>query len=273
MISLDLNSLLYKTELDIAYLIEQLGEDASTLGAFAEHDQGPHSSALSAASLPNDPGSWCRRAAQRFALLEQLLWDPAQGLFFDAFVGAGGVKRTGYVSASTFYPLWASAEACRAGGVASAVPLTRKERALLVTSALAALEAPGGLLASARASRERFSPNGDRGWDYPNGWAPQQMLAWQALEAHGFHQDAERLAFSWLYLLSSHAIGHGGDLLESYDVVQREAPSTAALADRAAPDRDGSRFAWTAASFKVGLALLDAPERARLAEAVASAGH
>jgi len=253
MVGVDLNSLLYKYEVDLAWLGARLAElDGAGSGATPP-------GALNARH-------WCARARQRFALMKQYLWSSRDGLFYDAFVAASGPMLTGYVSATTLYPLWATTDACE-GSSAAQSPLSAQERSALVTNALAQLEAPGGLLAGSRASRDRFSPRPDRGWDYPNGWAPHQMLAWRALEAHGFHEDAQRLIFSWLYLLLTQVIDYDGNTLEAYDVVQRTRTSSDVGAERG--DLAASGFAWTNASFQVGLSLLDAPERARLAQSVA----
>ena len=238
MVSLDLNSLLYKYEVDLGRLEAELG---------------------------GEPGPWCARAAKRFSLIKKYLWSAREGLFYDGFLTAQGPVPSGYVSATALYPLWASAEACEN----SAAPtLSAEEKSALVTNALAQLEAPGGLLASSRASRERFSARADRGWDYPNGWAPHQMLAWRALTAHGFQEDAQRLAFSWLYLLLTQLIDYDGSTLDRYDVVER---SHAASVDRNGErgELDAAGFAWTNASFQVGFRLLDPAQRARLAQAMA----
>jgi neutral trehalase len=241
MVSVDLNSLLYKSEVDIARL---------------------------EAELSHDPKLWCTRAARRFALMKRHLWSARDGLFYDAFLAPTGPILTGYVSATSLYPLWATAEACEPNG-SEPVTLSAQEKSALVTNALGQLEAPGGLLASARASRERFPARADRSWDYPNGWAPHQMLAWRALEAHGFHEDAQRLAFSWLYLLITQVIDYDGSTLDKYDVVERG--HAADFNPASLPgDLAGGGFAWTNASFQVGLALLDPPRRARLAQAIAS---
>jgi neutral trehalase len=246
MVSVDLNSLLYKYEVDLARLEQELGRD---------------------------PQPWCQRAARRFTLLKKHLWSAREGLFFDAFISDQGPQPTGYVSATALYPLWATAEACpgdgaAAGTKAAEAALSAEEKSALVTNALAQLEAPGGLLASARASRERFSPRADRGWDYPNGWAPHQMLAWQALEAQGFHEDAQRLAFSWLYLLLTQVIDSDASTLDAYDVVERgHRADSDPDSERGDLARDGS--AWTNASFQIGLGLLDPAQRAKLAQATA----
>lgn len=35
------------------------------------------------------------------------------------------------------------------------------------------------------------------------GWAPQQILAWTGLLRYGFDEEAERLAYKWLYMVVS----------------------------------------------------------------------
>jgi len=237
MVSVDLNSLLYQYEVDLARLEAELG---------------------------GEPAPWCARAAKRFALLKKHLWSAREGLFHDGFLAAQGPVPSGYVSATALYPLWATTEACESG---APLTLSAEEKSALVTNALAQLEAPGGLLASSRASRERFSARADRGWDYPNGWAPHQLIAWRALEAHGFHEDAQRLAFSWLYLLLTQMVDYDGSTLDKYDVVER---SHAADFDPDAERGDqAAGFAWTNASFQVGLRLLDPAQKLRLAQAMA----
>ncbi|MEO8178450.1 MAG: trehalase family glycosidase [Deltaproteobacteria bacterium] len=243
MVSVDLNSLLYKYEVDVARL---------------------------EAELERAPEPWCARAGRRFALLKKHLWSAQEGSFYDAFLGPQGPVSTGYVNATALYPLWATAEACLPNGNTASEPgrLSAEEKSALVTNALGQLEAPGGLLASARSSRERFSARADRGWDYPNGWAPHQILAWRALEAHGFHEDAQRLAFSWLYLLLTQVIDYDGSTLDKYDVVERgHALDFDPQSERG--DLGASGFAWTNASFQIGLRLLDPAQRVRLAQALA----
>jgi alpha,alpha-trehalase len=261
MLSVDLNSLLYRAEVDIAYL---LGELARAPGA------GTKAREVSAdVALPGGPGAgaWCARAKHRLELMKAVLWSPRDGLFYDAFLGPQGAVQTGYVSATTLYPLWATADACGSAPLAS---LALEERSLLVTNALEQLEAPGGLLATAKASRDRFSSRDDRQWDYPNGWAPHQMLAWDGLEAHGFRQDEERLISSWLYLIASHVIDHNGTIPEKYDVVAR---THAVFSEYGNVGTDfdyiaTEGFGWMNASFEVGLARLGPDARRRLSQSL-----
>ena len=249
MVTVDLNSLLYKYEVDLAYLTREL------------------SAARRAVSAPN-PEPWCERAKNRMALMKQYLWSARDGLFYDVFLSKQGPVQTGYVSATTLYPLWATALACEAEG-SSARPISAEQASALVTSALEKLEAPGGLLATARASRDRFSEAADRQWEYPNGWAPHQMLAWVGLDAYGFHQDAERLTFAWLYTLLTNVVDYNGTIPEKYDVVQRthavfsEYGNVGTEFDYIAAEG----FGWMNASFQVGVKRLSAAERSRLLSA------
>ena len=75
-----LNSLLYKTEMD-------LEEIARTLGKNKEADE------------------WKTRAAKRQKQIAEFTWDAARGEFFD--YNFTDNKRSDYEYASTFYPLWA----------------------------------------------------------------------------------------------------------------------------------------------------------------------
>ncbi len=78
----DLNSLLYKYELDMA-------REASLLGK------------------PSKAAQWKRQAAARRASINRYLWNPKLGLYMDYdFVKH---QSSTYVYATTFYPLWAGA--------------------------------------------------------------------------------------------------------------------------------------------------------------------
>jgi alpha,alpha-trehalase len=75
-----LNSLLYKTERDLARIAEMLGRN-------------------------EDRAGWLKRAEDRKERIEKYLWDRERGLFFDYdFVKQG---RSSYEYATTLYPLWA----------------------------------------------------------------------------------------------------------------------------------------------------------------------
>ncbi len=75
-----LNSLLYKTEKDLAALSQAIGRN-------------------------QDAARWTERAEARRAAINKYLWDEKAGMFFDYDVERGA--RSSYVYATTFYPLWA----------------------------------------------------------------------------------------------------------------------------------------------------------------------
>jgi len=75
-----LNTLLYKTEKDLAKMAQELGRSA-------------------------DAANWERAATRRKELINRYLWDEARGLYFDYNFESG--KRSSYEFVTTFYPLWA----------------------------------------------------------------------------------------------------------------------------------------------------------------------
>lgn len=78
----DLNSLLYKYELDMARMAALLHK-------------------------PSDAAQWKRQAAARRAAINRYLWNPRRGLYMDYdFVTH---RHSTYVYATAFYPLWAGA--------------------------------------------------------------------------------------------------------------------------------------------------------------------
>jgi alpha,alpha-trehalase len=259
MATVDLNSLLYKYEIDIAHLLGELSGPSAPLS--------PTGPSRSKRSADDTPQVLCERASRRFSLMKRHLWSAQDGLFYDALVTPAGTLQTGYVSATTLYPLWATAEA---PGRCAPAPLSDEERSALVTNALGQLESAGGLLITAPASRDLYSDRADRQWDYPNGWAPHQMLAWRGLSAHGFEEDAQRLAFSWLFTLLSNVVDFNGTIPEKYDVVERthavfsEYGNVGTEFDYIANEG----FGWVNASFQVGLSVLSPKERRRLGQAI-----
>ncbi|HQT92937.1 MAG TPA: trehalase family glycosidase, partial [Candidatus Kryptobacter bacterium] len=73
--------------------------------------------------------TWKKKAKKRKELMTKYLWNEKRGMFFDYnYVER---KQADYVSATTFYPLWA--------GVA-----TKKQADALIRNALPLLEMPGG---------------------------------------------------------------------------------------------------------------------------------
>ncbi|MDE2143433.1 MAG: trehalase, partial [Elusimicrobia bacterium] len=227
-LTVDLNSLLYKTETDIAEIIDR------RFGGELRLSDGR----LEFAS------DWRDRAAARKKRMNELFWDAKRGMFFD--YDYKNKRRSTYVSATTFYPLWAG----------WAAP---EQAAAVRTNALKELERLGGLAATGEASRGPLSERRPaRQWDYPYGWAPHQILAWRGLERYGFGDDARRLAYRWLWTIVKNARDYDGTVPEKYDVVKASHQVFAEYGNVGTKfsyiTKEG--FGWMNASYELGLKIL-----------------
>jgi alpha,alpha-trehalase len=197
--TIDLNSLLYKYEVDISRAIRTFFNDKLEMPAeFCAEGMQPGTVMTSAA--------WDRRAKKRRALIDQYMWNDTEGMYFDYDTVAK--HQTTYESATTFWALWS--------GVASPA-----KAAVLVEKALPKLEVFGGLVSGTEKSRGQLGldrPN--RQWDYPYGWAPQQMLAWDGLMRYGYTKEAERLVYKWLFMVTKAFSDFNGVVVEKYNVTQ-----------------------------------------------------
>ncbi len=262
--TVDLNSLLLKYELDIARLTAALG------GAFQR-------TRCETGDCVETKESWCNRASRRLDVIRSEMWDEERHLFFDVDVSTG--RRSQYISATSVYPLWALGDnVCELQLFAG----DEEPVAHLVASLLRHLEQPGGLASTARASAEPprqtlagalGQPEGElmRQWDYPNGWAPHQILTWTALRQHGFDREANRLTWRWLGMLLENVRDYHGTVPEKYDVVRRTHLVFAEYGnvgtEFAYITKEG--FGWMNASFQLGLAALPLELRAQLRRAAA----
>ena len=234
--TVDLNSLLYKVECDIGQIILEEFNDS-----FTTSEGKRYSSA-----------DWISKAGDRKARMNRYLWNSQRGMFFDYNVRTA--RQQSYVSATTLYPLWAKLA-------------TNEQAAAMVAGALPLLEAAGGIVGSDEESRGAISPERpERQWDYPNGWAPHQMLIWQGLSNYGYDDIARRLAYRWLYTITSNAADYNGTIPEKYDLVSRTHRVFAEYGNVGTKfsyiTREG--FGWTNASFQIGLEFLSPPLRSNL---------
>jgi alpha,alpha-trehalase len=253
--TVDLNSLLFKLEIDIARLLNT-EFDGELQGHLATQ--------------------WCARAKARALLMQRFMWDERAGAFFDYDVGRS--RRSEYLSATTLYPLWASAP-----NPCATTLVTREQAQRTRDAALAALEARGGLMATDPSARQRtrlpevlvLDAAGDvrrdgqaaaRQWEAPNGWSPHQMLAWAGLRSFGFDADAQRLAYRWLHTIVRNAADYHGMVPEKFDVVKA---SHKVFAEYGNVNTEFSYiaqegFGWMNASYVVGSAFLSPELRAAL---------
>ena len=197
--TVDLNSLLYKYETDIATIIRQRFGDRLLVPVEFQTTENRLDKVETSAG-------WDRRAKRRKALMEKYMWSEKKGMFFD--YDTVKRQRTRYESATTFWTMWA--------GVA-----TPRQAAALVLTALPKFDAFGGLVSGTEESRGKISlerPN--RQWDFPFGWAPQQMLAWGGFERYGYKEEAQRLAYKWLYMVTKAFVDFNGIVVEKYNVTR-----------------------------------------------------
>lgn len=134
------------------------------------------------------------RAIVRGNAIRQLMWDGQLGAFTDYLWTEK--RTTGNVTAATLYPLYVSlASASQADAVAATVKST--------------LLQPGGIVTT--------SVNSGQQWDAPNGWAPLQWIAVQALTGYGYTDLAQTVATWWV---EKNIAGYEqqGKLVEKYNV-------------------------------------------------------
>ncbi|KAJ6443326.1 neutral trehalase [Purpureocillium lavendulum] len=246
--TIDLNSLLFKYETDIARTIRGVFEDKLVVPAeFCAGTPYQPDELLSSAA-------WDRRAKRRKLMMDKLMWNEEEGMFFDYdFVKQ---ERCSYETATTFWAMWA--------GIASP-----KQAVEMVKKGLPRFEAFGGLLAGTEKSRGAIGlerPN--RQWDFPYGWAPQQMLAWTGLLRYSFTEEAERLAYKWLFMITKAFVDFNGVVVEKYDVTRPVDPHRVDAEygnqglDFKGVAKEG--FGWVNASYVYGLQIVDAHMRRAL---------
>ncbi|KAH8670859.1 neutral trehalase [Xylariales sp. PMI_506] len=197
--TVDLNSLIYKYEMDISRTIRNLFGDNFQIPA--EWCGG----SMKPGQLENS-AVWDRRWKRRRAAMHKFLWNEEKGMYFD-YDTAKQTQCT-YESCTTFWPLWAG------------VP-DPERAAKVVKNAVPKFEAYGGLLSGTEESRGPVSlerPN--RQWDYPYGWAPQQMLAWTGLYRYGYQDLSQKLAYKWLFMITKAFFDFNGVVVEKYDVTR-----------------------------------------------------
>jgi len=236
LLTVDLNSLLYKTEMDVAFIIKAEFEDAFRTPAGAVERS----------------GVWEQRAATRQLQVHRYMWNPERGMFFD--YNMRQQQQTDFVSATIFFPLWAKLA-------------TPEEAYKLVKNALPLLEMAGGIAGSSEESRGPITADRPpRQWDFPYGWAPHQILIWEGLQNYGFKEEAERLAYRWLHTITSNAVNYNGVIPEKFDVVNCSHRVSAEYGNVGTKfsyvPHEG--FAWTNSSYQLGLRLLSSNQIQRL---------
>lgn len=220
--TVDLNSLLYKYEVDLEYIERELNLKSSNFGEAAE---------------------------RRKEAFTKFLWDREASCFYDYNCKTQSQRK--YTSSTGLWPLWS--------GIAT------REQARGVVSTVASLEECGGLVSGTKASLEEFSGDSvvPRQWDYPNGWAPHQILAWQGLRNYGYDKVAARLAFKWCSMMVRSFRDYSGLVVEKYNVTDPVKPHVV-TAEYGNQGSVASGFGWVNASYVVGLRYLNVQQQKRL---------
>ena len=197
--TIDLNCLLYRYETDIAKVIRTVFEDHLMVSA-AFCAPGQEADHIETSAL------WDLRARRRRMLVNKHLWNEAKGLYFD--YNTAIKQQSQFESTTSLWALWC--------GVASP-----HQAALLVERGLPKFECKGGLATGTEHSRGPTSKTRpQKQWDFPYGWAPHQMLAWDGLKKYGYHEEAERLTYRWIHMVTKTFADYNGTIVEKYDVTQ-----------------------------------------------------
>jgi len=220
----ELNAMLYKYETDFAYLLES--QFNSNFDGFSSEN-------------------WYSIANKRKEAINQYLWNEDEGLYFD--FNEKENKQSDFLAITTLTPLWAN--------------LCSKEQAKkLVEKAIPLLKEKGGLAGCTKESRGIINDNRPaRQWDYPNGWAPHQMMIWKGLFNYGYKQEAQELIYRWLFMITKNAVDYNGTIPEKYDVVEATHKVFAEYGNVGTDfeyiTQEG--FGWMNASYQYGLSILE----------------
>jgi len=98
-------------------------------------------------------------------------------------------------------------------------------------------------------------------WDYPNGWAPTQLLAIQGLRRYGFQEDANRISYQFLSTIAEN-FRRDGTIREKYNVITRSSESHVETGYH----QNVVGFGWTNGTFVALLHSLPQQWTARLAK-------
>ena len=188
---------------------------------------------------------WKEKANSRKILVDKYFWNESKGMYFDYNVVTN--KQSDFVAATTLMPLWSNL-------------CSKHQASLLVKTAIPLLKEKGGIAGCTKASIEKIGKDQpQRQWDYPNGWAPHQMMIWKGLLNYGFVDEAQELIYRWLFMITKNAVDYNGTIPEKYDVVEAthkvfaEYGNVGTDFEYISPEG----FGWMNASYNLGVSLLD----------------
>ena len=187
---IDLNSLLYKYELDFAKLAKLLKNS-------------------------KEEQLWLKRASLRKNTVNELMWNKTRGFYFD--YDFKRQKRGNVSSLAGFYPMWA--------GLASDEQASKMVKYLTRFEEAGGLATTDSQNLNVKNIVPGAMPTQ---WAHPNGWAPLHFIVIKGLENYGYHQKAKALAHKWLRT-NLDWFNHHGVFLEKYNVVDISKPPAKGL--------------------------------------------
>jgi len=224
----DLNAFLYKYETDFKEIIASEFDDS-----FSCNNQNYTSN------------FWNKKAQKRKQLSNTYLWDEEKGMYFDYNIERKEASQ--FISATTLTPLWSKMA-------------SKKQAEKLVKTAIPLLKMEGGIAGSTQESAGEISTKRpQRQWDFPNGWAPHQMLIWKGLLHYKYKEEAQELIYRWLYMITKNAVDYNGTIPEKYNVVSATHKVFAEYGNVGTDFKyiTEEGFGWMNASYQYGLTLLN----------------
>ncbi|KAJ4500920.1 alpha,alpha-trehalase-neutral trehalase [Lentinula lateritia] len=258
--TIDLQALLYKYEIDIGTAIREVFDDELELEEDFPLAPFPITPAAyakttreSSKGRSQSSDEWFKRAEFRKQMIGKYLWNDNKSLYFD--YDTAKEQQILYESVTALWALWA--------GCAS-----EEQAWKLVTQSLKKFEVLGGLVSGTEESRGKISldrPN--RQWDYPYVLPPHQTMAWVGLERYGYLEDAQRLAYRFLYMMTTAFVDFNGVVPEKFDAVKLSHLVDAEYGNQGIDfkmvPREG--FGWMNAAYQVGLSFLNSHMRRAVA--------
>ncbi|MCP4803360.1 MAG: trehalase [Bacteroidetes bacterium] len=219
----ELNALLYKYEMDFGYLTETY---------------------LNNSFESFESSFWYSAANKRAKRMHKYMWNEDRKQYFD--FNYITKEQSYFESASNYSPLWAG--------------IVNLETAQsMLKTLMQELKVKGGVVGSSKRSRGEISAlRPERQWDYPNGWAPHQMMIWKGLLNYGFNKELQELIYRWLFMITKNAVDYNGTIPEKYNVVTGSHKVFSEYGNVGTDfeyiTQEG--FGWMNASYQYGLSLL-----------------
>jgi alpha,alpha-trehalase len=235
-----INSLLYKYECDISFLISNHFSDK-----FIYNTDQIYSS-----------NYWNKKAEERKQKINELCWNEENGIYYDYNFEIE--KQHHFEAATTFYPLWAKIA-------------TQEQAEILIKKTLPKFKMKGGIAGSTKSAVAKVSDNAPvRQWDYPFGWAPHQIFLWKGLLNYNFQDEAQEMIYRWLWLITRNAVDYNGTIPEKFDLSISSHKIFAEYGNVGTEfnyiTEEG--FGWMNASYQFGLTLLNQELKEKLSNLI-----